>query len=256
MTTRRCIFCGVPANSKEHLFAGWVLQSLGGMKRMRQTLSDGIPRELTGPMTIRCLCEHCNNEWLSEIENSAKPIMEPLMHDKGGPLTPADQEIMAIWASKTAMIGEGTKPQNLDRFFSQQERDSLRTDRQIPEGMIVQLGRYYAPAGHHFASTDVTWRVGEVVDALKGNITTMVVGHLVFQTVMVRAQIDSHLSTLQLPIRATANWDALLTDIWPVRHKVEWPPSQSFTGRARDSNFILRLHDRWKVTPEEIASEI
>lgn len=253
MSTRSCIFCGLPVNSKEHLFAEWILLSLGGNKRRRQTLSDGIPRELTGPMTIRCLCRRCNNEWLSEIENSAKPIIEPLIHDRSGPLNQGDQEVLAIWAAKTAMMGEGTKPQSLGRFFSDEERDSMRTNRQIPEGMIVQLARYYASAGQHFASTDITWRMGEVTDALKGNITTMVVGHLVFQTVMVRDQVDCQPSTVRLPIRATADWEALLLDIWPKRDALEWPPPRSFSGRVRDSNFILHLHNRWKVTPEEMT---
>lgn len=252
MSTRRCIFCGSPVNSKEHLFAEWILLSLGGVKRRRQTLSDGIPRELTGPITVRCLCRRCNNEWLSEIENSAKAIMEPLMHDKGGELDHCDQEVMARWAAKTAMMGEGTRPQYLERFFSQEERDSMRVNRQIPEGMSVQLGRYYAPAGQHFASTDVTWPAGEVSDALEGNVTTIVVGHLVFQAVMVRSRIDSHPSIVHLPIRATTDWDALLLDIWRKRHALRWPPSQSFTGRAKDANFILHLHDRWKITPEEM----
>jgi len=87
--------------------------------------------------------EVCNHEWLSVLENDAKIVMEPMIF---GPergerpcrtLTLADQQLLATWAVKTALMFDlGTRPQAIPRFFYEQ----LRLYRRGLPNTVVFLG--------------------------------------------------------------------------------------------------------------------
>ena len=85
----------------------------------------------------------CNNEWLSVLENDAKTVMEPMIFgpERGEPpcrtLTSADQQLLATWAVKTAlMLDLGTTPQAIPRFFYEQ----FRLYRRALPNTVVFLG--------------------------------------------------------------------------------------------------------------------
>jgi len=34
-------------------------------------------------MTTNAICAACNNGWMSNLENQAKPLVEPMLHGRG-----------------------------------------------------------------------------------------------------------------------------------------------------------------------------
>lgn len=71
----------------------------------------------------------CNYGWLSVLENDTKTVMEPMIFgpEPGAPqsrtLTSGEQQLLATWAVKTAlMLDLGTQPQVIPRFSYEQLR--------------------------------------------------------------------------------------------------------------------------------------
>jgi hypothetical protein len=243
---RHCIFCGQSPVSREHFFADWIINALGGPKKIRRVASDDTVSEFTAPLIVRCVCKQCNNGWMSSLEASAKPMITEFLNDKPISLTPEQQRILALWATKMAMVGEEHKSQGKDRFYTQEQREALYQNSKIPAGTNVQIGRFTGSGLHH-VGTEVWWSIKEVPKALHGCITTLVVGHLVVQVTTVRAEIETHITNVEIPMR-TGDWDSLLFDILPASTKaVTWPPIRSFNGSAHSADFILNLENRWKL---------
>jgi hypothetical protein len=68
MARTACIFCGAPADSREHLFPDWVGEEF------RRRFGPVDVRDRTGPygtiigapkvnIRIKCVCADCNNGW-------------------------------------------------------------------------------------------------------------------------------------------------------------------------------------------------
>lgn len=108
-TRAYCWYCGGPGVSDEHVLA--------------QTLTDLFPRgqfvhtyELPelgiAPKTKRAnrlalsarrFCVRCNNEWMSKIDNAAKPALAPLAAGRSHQIDLSRQEKLATWATKTIL---------------------------------------------------------------------------------------------------------------------------------------------------------
>jgi hypothetical protein len=59
-------------------------------------------------VAVKRVCGSCNNGWMSELEESARPILSPLILARGAPveLALADQLIVSRWAFKTALMAD------------------------------------------------------------------------------------------------------------------------------------------------------
>jgi hypothetical protein len=55
---------------------------------------------------IRAVCVPCNTGWMSQLEKKVKPVLIPLLLAEGLPLTlsSSEQDLLAVWAYKTALI--------------------------------------------------------------------------------------------------------------------------------------------------------
>ncbi|MGH2922380.1 MAG: hypothetical protein ACRDKU_09965, partial [Gaiellaceae bacterium] len=62
-------------------------------------------------MKVRRVCESCNNGWMSELEKAAQPVLLPLIEGKSKKLVPVEQEVVAVWAIKTALMCEFLYPE-------------------------------------------------------------------------------------------------------------------------------------------------
>lgn len=63
-------------------------------------------RDKACSMTVSAVCKRCNNEWMSDLEQSAKPMLEGMLHGHGRQLHAGGQRTLAAWALKTAMMVE------------------------------------------------------------------------------------------------------------------------------------------------------
>ena len=75
-----CIFCGKPADSKEDLFPRWILRRVVTRQPLSRQIGDGPP-EITEDQEVRlpCVCQKCNNTWLSGMETTVKKFLGPMI---------------------------------------------------------------------------------------------------------------------------------------------------------------------------------
>lgn len=115
----RCIFCGGPADSKEHLlrkkwqeYFGGDAQGFadvhtygdpkGGPPHIQKSEYVSVPFD----RQVRAVCIPCNTGWMNDLENEVEPILLRLF--EGGPslLTSSDLEFVTLWAAKTTFVAE------------------------------------------------------------------------------------------------------------------------------------------------------
>ncbi|TVS86044.1 hypothetical protein [Mycobacterium helveticum] len=112
-----CIFCGAqPPLSGEHIFGDW-LRKLGNTgEGVREIIpGDGsepiIQRGGMFSKKLKIVCSACNSEWMSQLEEAAKPLLVrmfslpflPYQHPQIV-LDTSDQVALARWAFKTVVI--------------------------------------------------------------------------------------------------------------------------------------------------------
>ena len=156
MSKKNCIFCGQPANSKEHLIPDWILVALGGVKPSLLKLRGRDTQGFTAPIVVRCVCKKtCNEGWMSALESDVKSVIIPMMiQDTPVTLNSEHRRLMSVWAVKTAMVGEETKTKHEERFYTKGQRERLRLQREIPTSTRIEIGRFTG-SGTHFDGTEV-----------------------------------------------------------------------------------------------------
>jgi hypothetical protein len=125
MGNRFCIFCANPADSREHLYPDWILQTLEDRRPFRQRLGNGSYRIFSGEITIRCVCSKCNHGWMSTLENSLTPLMKPMVLGESTLLDERYRQWLAAWAVKTVMVSEGTRTINCATLLLPERRQEL-----------------------------------------------------------------------------------------------------------------------------------
>jgi hypothetical protein len=144
-----CPFCGdCQELSSEDVYPLWVTRRLVRRYGKLKLPTPYGPRDITSVNIKVPIGRVCNNEWLSVLENDTRAVMEPMIFGPAADeppcrmLTPADQQILATWAVKTALMFDlGTHPQAIPRYFYEQ----LRLYRRALPNTVVFLG---ANRGH------------------------------------------------------------------------------------------------------------
>lgn len=144
---KACIFCEETGKlSAEHVFPDWsqpfLTSPLGKGTQTRVILrpdgtKDETPPRRTHPatVTVKTVCAHCNNGWMSHLEDTAKPYLLSMIRGHRRTYYEAGQKILAMWAVKTALVsGSKHKPLTPQSFYS-----DLYAARQPPERTRVWL---------------------------------------------------------------------------------------------------------------------
>jgi hypothetical protein len=138
-------------------------------------------------MQVKCVCgggsNSCNNGWMRRLENSAKPVLVPLMNGEAMRLSIEQQRIVAGWAALKAMVAEHDSVGHVTT--SQAERDHLMATR-LPPALgwaiwIGYFGRKHWP-GHLGSNPFAYWPEPERAHLL-GVATTDFNGQSSFQVV-------------------------------------------------------------------------
>ncbi len=118
-TVRSCIFCLSRRDlTGEHIFPVWLGKALGPSATRvgeQQFTRDGsVVRSYTAPgfsQKSNVVCKRCNNVWMSQLESSVKPVLEPLALGKW-PVTLSRQDCvrLAAWVLKTVAVFETAQP--------------------------------------------------------------------------------------------------------------------------------------------------
>ena len=247
MTKTLCGFCG-SATAKitnEYILGQWIGPLFGAGKPdliVRNTfkLDDtAFQPWLTYRLDqrVRMACETCNNGWMSDLENTVRPIITPMILGHARVLlTLRDQIAIATWAVKTAMVVEFLEKPHT-RYFTQAERHSLMIDA-VPSrsmGAHVWLGRYGSKNdGVHGLSATMAH------PSSRAHISTFAVGQFAVQILVERSAIGQR---DRLAVRP-GPWEQMLSEIWPPPPILEtrggllaWPPPLAISAATFESLF-------------------
>lgn len=184
------MFCGLGGSSEEDIFAKWITKALGGPGEFGFDLQTRHGRSKTNTrllrLTSRAACERCNNEWMSQFEQTVGPLLTPIFRGQSVSWSAESDKLrIARWIFKTAlMIDRSHKP----RYWTAPENHFgyLYKHRKPPPSATINLGLYVpAPDERPWAAwTSSAWasiksRSGA---ELNGYRVTFSVGHAIFET--------------------------------------------------------------------------
>jgi hypothetical protein len=222
------MFCDDFPSTKEDAWPLWLMRrfpmaSTGRMfaERGGSPLNDW---PITKPrVTVKWLCDSCNNGWMSQLENQAKPVIESILDEKISEFDDAAQVTLGVWAVKTAMVLEAFHPER-PWFYSRAERHGLRTAKSLPARTEVWLAKCVNQSDIYSAGVD--HRIGEGDHGGCGYAVTMAFGSLAFQVVTIRtpASVPAHVRVTYEVSEGPG--DQVLVQVWPTSmEKRVWPPT-------------------------------
>ena len=223
-----CIFCGNPADSKEDLFPRWILKRVVTRQPRYRQLGDAPP-EITEDQEVRlpCVCQKCNNTWMSRMETTVKKIMAPMIEDLSLPLDRQNQQTLTEWAVKCAMCSDTVDPH--PRFFTDAECRAFKQERTVPDRTLVFAARF---TGRSLDSNGVDFTLIEPESGdllVRGHVYNVMVGHVVLQVLSWHPE-PQHKEKIIRMRAADGPWDKLTIQIWPIEKKsVHWPPPMSLS---------------------------
>jgi hypothetical protein len=172
--------------------------------------------------TVKSVCGRCNNEWMSKLQERAKPLLIPLVRGETITLSPEAQEIIAAWVAMFVMVAENAEPTKI--AISQWHRTYFYATRTVPDHWGIWIGNYQrghwvGHLVHNVAPITLPSNIPKPNDAglypPNTQTTTFVVG-----------QLYVHAGSTSLPeaFEFVGAGTARLTRIWPVNDAVIWPP--------------------------------
>jgi hypothetical protein len=250
-----CIFCGSTGPmSREHVFAkrlrklfpeeGAVghfrsFEDLTGGQRSEEDRWDGTPFSFT----VRDVCEACNNGWMNDLETEVAPVLDGMIRGEARTLTILDQDALARWATKTALVVMRAVPQpypipdEVARWFGENKRPLPRS--------YIALGKYSGDGGwpisvhQHGAKLAVEGIDPAKLAEIETNAfhSVFAVGNLAVSLVATHLEGDPNVGAPVPVARRRA--------IWPVTGEVDWPPRDEMNDRelAVDSAAIPGLEE-------------
>ena len=259
----KCIWCGGPDLSKEHIWSKWthalVPTILDGMHTRTATISSPThPVKVieetkdrpgsTNTIRLRVVCQRCNSGWMSAIDEAAKPILTPLIGGHPFVITRSAQKIMATWIAMKAMVAEHSRPQDIST--PQSERDHIRISRAPPLNWNVWIAKHDGSVkwktGYARHSQTMTWAgSGPPPVRIDGTFAkntqsaTLGIGHLLFQVI----STDVPGLVFDVPLE----FQSRLWKIWPMVSDFLWPPGYILTETGVDS--IAYAFDRLANEP-------
>jgi len=155
--------------------------------------------------------------------------MGSLVNDISMRLDEEQQQLLARWATKTAMVIEGAK-QEKNNFYTAAQRSEFRATLVPPRETAIWLGRCFESNNLHGEARKLHVSNPKATNPLEdGCATTFVTGRLVMQVLSIERKPDAKRGSLRLQMRA-GPWENKLVQVWPVeRQRVNWPPPQSFS---------------------------
>jgi hypothetical protein len=77
---RQCLFCDNVANSREHVWPGWILKRLNVRDVIRQKMGNDAEQLLSNPVQkIKAVCKTRNSGWMHDLEQTNIPLRPGIM---------------------------------------------------------------------------------------------------------------------------------------------------------------------------------
>lgn len=248
-----CVFCDGSPVTKEHVFPQWLNQYLPPGRQQTEQARYGagafdVTRQSVGlDFTVKKVCASCNNGWMSQLEDSSKDALEPLIIQQDLDLISLQQQRqIALWATKTAMMADQVQQEPL--LPSHQLR-RMRTHRAIPGGTRVWLGscpERNPTVTSHTVRVDLSGVSTPGTPRPVGYYCPMKIGHLCIYVYFPAADVV---------IQHAPEFHLSVARIWPRRSSdlAFPPPVQPRNGEAFEAFADALNKSLYLYTPEEAA---
>lgn len=167
---------------------------------------------------------------MSRLENGAKGIIGPMILGNVKTLTAVDQERIATWLTKTALIYDGMDKGEV--FYDRLDRHQFWKVPSPFSDSYVWLGNYSESNSLRGSAIHQTLGVPlSSGNSCKMHILTMNIGHLVAQIASVKRLAPGDLAKkIEFPMKGPHLGDALV-QVWPANLiDVDWPPVLSLNS--------------------------
>jgi len=235
----RCIFCDSLGVTKEHMWADWLRDYIPREMSSHATSFEKIHLRSTARMfqrrtgdphsrRIKCVCRDCNNIWMSQLQESAKPYLVPMLTGDTVRLQRNGLTTLAAWTTMMVMVSEHLNEEMV--AISLAERQRFKANKRAPSHWRIWIGRHAAV--HHplfthniasFAPEQEIERLG-IEGAIPSNTqtSTILLGKHLLIHVMSSTVARHIIRRWRLPAFLAPG----LTQIWPVvATPVSWPPT-------------------------------
>jgi hypothetical protein len=149
-TPRKCIFCERGNLSKEHFWPEWAADHLRDSSARKETLeitSKGAAEQtqtVSRPGSLkhkklRLVCQLCNNEWMSVIENDAKRVVLPMLLGQSLFLEENAQRLLARWIALKVMVVDQSRSEHA--IIGLEERKAFMQQGVMPDHLQIELAR-------------------------------------------------------------------------------------------------------------------
>ena len=92
----------------------------------------------TRTKTMRIVCRACNGDWMSVVENTAKPLLTRLLQAERAVLDGDARLLLTQWIALKAMVANANVPD--DTVLGAADRRAFRTDRTMPPNVSIWIG--------------------------------------------------------------------------------------------------------------------
>ena len=247
---RICVFCGGVGSSREDVLPLWASEVLSDGAPFTLRSTNGRDKEGLQSLGVYswAACRTCNNEWMSGMEATVKPLILPAMRGEKRAWSTLEQRDIAAWAFKTALmidrssLAAGRVPKSHFEYLHEHRR---------PPGSVQIRTAFYRPdAGEEQHGATIGVGNGDRERFEDSYRVVFSLGCLVFE-VHGRGDIDDlgllvetyamDTSGIYIPLENSYSY------VWPARtESAQWPPEEGF---ALNSHSLLALTDEPLVVP-------
>jgi hypothetical protein len=239
----RCVFCGWEGTlTKEHAWPSWIREVLpagrvkGHSQQHRVAATTGevtaitpVLREKAANRKVQVVCQReCNGGWMSALENTAKPLLVPMILGETPHLSAEDRTTISFWVAKTAMMLQLIHPMTIRAIPAAHYR-YVYEQRQAPQSMRVWL----SAASDHFYRTAHYTRGYRLPSAFPPSLRPLrdePIPPNAYTSVMVIGRLVMSLVGWTIPegdftVRPNDRWAPARRCVWPPRPTGwAWPP--------------------------------
>ncbi len=206
-----------------------------------QKKSGGDPRN----RPVRVVCAGCNGGWMSRLQQTAKPLLIPLVTGQAVRLDAQAQQVIAVWCAMSVMTAEFLSHDR--QAISLDERRSIKATQSVPaDTWKIWIGHYvrggWQPLWAHtvmpIGDEEISPVGDDGVPIANTQTTSLVVGQLYIHAFSCPYNFLIRAATLPDEARS-------LSQIWPpTSANIDWPRS-TMTDRDADNvaGFISNMID-------------
>ncbi len=194
------------------------------------------------------VCKICNNGWMSQIENAAAPLVEPMIRGTRMGIPIQHQLVLARWMALKTLVAD-----LIDHGYPTNEAEDYHafyTKPEPPDGFRLRIGHidtdgkldsYYSlmPALTAQAIAGVAAQTPHVLEF------GLSLGHAYFITCCFNIRTRAY---PRFPDERPSPWWTLA---WPQDREVNWPPPKAFTPKM-----LPDAQGVWPEASEWIAQNI